>query len=42
MTYASWNDATNKVSPTGASTVVNFGTDKKSGVTYGAQVEGWF
>jgi maltoporin len=43
VTYASWNDATNTVNPAGgASTQVNFGAGKTSGVTYGAQVEGWF
>jgi maltoporin len=42
LTYASWNDATNKVSATGASSDVSFGVDKKAGLTYGAQVEGWF
>jgi maltoporin len=42
VTYASWNDATNNVSATGASSDINFGANKKAGLTYGAQVEGWF
>lgn len=46
VTFASWNKASNDNDPVdfpnGASTQVNFGSGKTSGVTYGAQVEGWF
>jgi maltoporin len=46
VTFASWNKASNIFDttdfPNGASTQVNFGSGKTSGVTYGAQVEGWF
>ena len=45
-TVGSWNDAANNLGGEfgqhGASTNVNFGNDKKSGVTVGVQAEGWF
>lgn len=49
VTFAGWNQASNDLNPhsadnpgQGGSTQIDFGGTKKSGVTYGAQVEGWF